>query len=200
MCFSTADSSANFDARLRGPSSSNTSGRGWNGSPLCPFRSHCPYANSRTSVRPSWQFLRIYCRTTIVCGGRSLRARAEGTDAYSLLGAIGHDCVGALQFLPPEIQPTPAGAIDAVPVSGREIGIILDNLATAPLGITEDESFRISIAGAQEKTALLRWNGRGASPAVRLRRRTSSSLVLGSSPMGWTSLQAWRTNIYASSS
>src|SRR5580692_974236 len=75
MCFSTVDSSANFDARLRGPSSSNTSGRGWNGSPLCPFHSHCPYANSRTSARPSWQFSRIYCRTTIVCGGRSLRAR-----------------------------------------------------------------------------------------------------------------------------
>ena len=92
------------------------------------------------------------------------RTRAEGTDAYSLLGAIGHDCVGALQFLPPDIQPTPAGVIDAVPVSGREIRVILDNLATAPLGITEDESFRISIAGAQEKTALLRWNGRWCKP------------------------------------
>jgi serine/threonine-protein kinase HipA len=92
------------------------------------------------------------------------RARAEGIDAYSLLGAIGRDCVGALQFLPPEVQPTPAGTIDAVHVSGREIGIILDNLATAPLGITEDESFRISIAGAQEKTALLRWNGRWCKP------------------------------------
>jgi serine/threonine-protein kinase HipA len=93
------------------------------------------------------------------------RAHAEGTDAYSLLGAIGHDCVGALQFLPPDVQPTPAGAIDAVPVNEREIGIILDNLATAPLGITEDESFRISIAGAQEKTALLRWKGRWCKPS-----------------------------------
>lgn len=92
------------------------------------------------------------------------RARTEGTDAYSLLGAIGHDCVGALQFLPPDVQPTPAGVIDAVPVSGRQIGAILDNLATVPLGITEDESFRISIAGAQEKTALLRWNGRWCKP------------------------------------
>src|SRR6266576_3418195 len=64
------------------------------------------------------------------------RARAEGTDAYSLLGVIGHDCVGALQFLPLDVQPTPAGAIDAIPVSGREIAAIVDNLATAPLGIT----------------------------------------------------------------
>lgn len=92
------------------------------------------------------------------------RAHAEGTDAYSLLGAIGHDCVGALQFLPQDSEPTPAGVIDAVPVTDRQITIILDNLATAPLGITEDESFRISIAGAQEKTALLHWNGRWCKP------------------------------------
>ncbi|MGA2924158.1 MAG: type II toxin-antitoxin system HipA family toxin [Candidatus Sulfotelmatobacter sp.] len=92
------------------------------------------------------------------------RAHAEGTDAYSLLRAIGHDCVGALQFLPEDSEPTPAGMIDAVPVSEREIAAILHNLATAPLGITEDESFRISIAGAQEKTALLRWNGRWRKP------------------------------------
>lgn len=91
-------------------------------------------------------------------------ARAEGTDAYSLLGAIGHDCAGALQFLPQDSEPGPAGAIDALPVSDREIAAILENLATAPLGITEDESFRISIAGAQEKTALLRWNDRWYKP------------------------------------
>ena len=92
------------------------------------------------------------------------RARAKGTDAYSLLGAIGHDCVGALQFLSHDIEPVPAGVIDATPVTERQITTILDNLATAPLGITEDESFRISIAGAQEKTALLRWNGRWWKP------------------------------------
>jgi serine/threonine-protein kinase HipA len=92
------------------------------------------------------------------------RARAEGTDAYSLLGAIGHDCVGALQFLHRDSSPTPAGSIDAAPVSHRDIADILNNLAAAPLGITDDESFRISIAGAQEKTALLRWRGKWWKP------------------------------------
>jgi serine/threonine-protein kinase HipA len=91
-------------------------------------------------------------------------ARAEGTDAYNLLAAIGHDCVGALQFLARDSEPGSAGAIDAVPISDREIAVILDNLATAPLGITEDESFRISIPGAQEKTALLYWNDRWYRP------------------------------------
>jgi serine/threonine-protein kinase HipA len=93
------------------------------------------------------------------------RVRAEGTDAYNLLGAIGHDCVGALQFLPKNSPPGLAGMIDAVPISEREIADILDNLASAPLGITEDESFRISIAGAQEKTALLLWNGAWYKPS-----------------------------------
>jgi serine/threonine-protein kinase HipA len=92
------------------------------------------------------------------------RAHAEGTDAYSLLGAIGHDCVGALQFLPQGAAPTPAGAVDAEPVGEREISELLHNLGTAPLGITEDDSFRISIAGAQEKTALLRWKNRWHKP------------------------------------
>ena len=40
------------------------------------------------------------------------RTRAEGTDAYSLLGAIGHDCVGALQFLPDGRDPGPAGGVE----------------------------------------------------------------------------------------
>jgi serine/threonine-protein kinase HipA len=92
------------------------------------------------------------------------RAHAEGTDAYSLLGAIGHDCVGALQFLPEGTMPAQAGAVDAIPIKQQDIAAILSNLGTAPLGITEDESFRISIAGAQEKTALLRWNGRWCKP------------------------------------
>ena len=49
--------------------------------------------------------------------------RAEGTDAYSLLGAIGHDCVGALQFLPYDVEPGPAGAVEGDPVSDGEIAL-----------------------------------------------------------------------------
>jgi serine/threonine-protein kinase HipA len=92
------------------------------------------------------------------------RTHAEGTDAYSLLGAIGHDCVGALQFLPPAMDPGPAGAVEGEPISNGKIASIIESLATAPLGITEDESFRISIAGAQEKTAFLYCDGRWYKP------------------------------------
>lgn len=92
------------------------------------------------------------------------RVGAGGTDAYSLLTALGHDCVGALQFLPDGIAPGKAGATDGKPVTDDEIAAIVTNLASAPLGMDEDEDFRISIAGAQEKTALLRKDGRWFKP------------------------------------
>ena len=50
-----------------------------------------------------------------------------------------------------------AGAIDARKITDTEIAGIIADLRRNPLGISEDEAFRISIAGAQEKTALLFW-------------------------------------------
>nr|MCU0883162.1 HipA domain-containing protein [Hyphomonadaceae bacterium] len=41
---------------------------------------------------------------------------------------------------------------------------MLANLAMAPLGLEPDDGFRISIAGAQEKTALLWWDGQWQRP------------------------------------
>ena len=87
------------------------------------------------------------------------RVGADGTDAYSMLAALGHDCVGALQFLPDGTNPGPPGNVEGKPVSNEDVAGIIENLATAPLGLGEDEDFRISIAGEQEKTALLRKDG-----------------------------------------
>ncbi|BBD41056.1 toxin HipA (plasmid) [Aminobacter sp. Y103A] len=92
------------------------------------------------------------------------RVGADGTDAFSLLTALGHDCVGALQFLPDGLDPGAAGGTDGKPVSDDDIAGIVKNLHAAPLGMGEDEDFRISIAGAQEKTALLRKDGQWFKP------------------------------------
>ncbi|TPI57388.1 type II toxin-antitoxin system HipA family toxin [Mesorhizobium sp. B3-1-7] len=92
------------------------------------------------------------------------RVGADGTDAYSMLAALGHDCVGALQFLPDGVDPGSPGSSDGKPASKKDIAGIIANLAVAPLGLGEDEDFRISIAGAQEKTALLRKDGRWYKP------------------------------------
>lgn len=93
------------------------------------------------------------------------RVRAEGVDAFSLLGVIGRDCVGALQFLPADADPGPAGVVDGVVLDEAEVGALLGDLTRAPLGLTEDASFRISLAGAQEKTALLRKDGAWWAPS-----------------------------------
>jgi serine/threonine-protein kinase HipA len=92
------------------------------------------------------------------------RVSASGTDAYSLLSVLGHDCVGALQFLPHDIDPGPAGSSDGKRITDDDIGDMIRNLKAAPLGLGEDDDFRISIAGAQEKTALLRKDGHWFKP------------------------------------
>ncbi|MFB9266637.1 type II toxin-antitoxin system HipA family toxin [Bradyrhizobium erythrophlei] len=93
------------------------------------------------------------------------RVGTNGSDAYSMLSALGHDCVGALQFLPEGVDPGPAGKTDGKRVSDEDITNIIQNLAAAPLGVGEDDDFRISLAGAQEKTALLRRDGKWYKPS-----------------------------------
>ena len=85
------------------------------------------------------------------------RVHADGSDAYSLLTKIGRDCVGALQFLPEGVEPGAAGAVKGRPVGEDYIARKIGDLSVTPLGVDEDEEFRISLAGAQEKTAMLFW-------------------------------------------
>lgn len=92
------------------------------------------------------------------------RMGAPGADYFSLLGAIGRDCVGAMQFLPDDVPADPAPDLKGEPISDSEIEAMLANLATAPLGVDKEQEFRISIAGAQEKTALLRHEGQWMRP------------------------------------
>ncbi len=79
---------------------------------------------------------------------------AEGTDPFSLLSAVGKDCVGALQFLQEGSEPDPTNAIQGVELTEQQIVGKLKSLSSNPLGLDNDNDFRILIAGAQEKTAL----------------------------------------------
>ena len=95
------------------------------------------------------------------------RVGAKGVDAYNLLSEIGKDCVGALQFVPENITLPHADGLEklkAIPISDVEIESLLKNLAQSPLGLNRDDDFRISVAGAQEKTALLWHNNKWMKP------------------------------------
>lgn len=91
---------------------------------------------------------------------------AQGTDAYGLLAEIGRDCVGALQFVPDdsEMEIGPPGSVTGDPIDDSAIETLLKGLKRAPLGLDRDQDFRISIAGAQEKTALLRHDDQWFKP------------------------------------
>ncbi|PNU20083.1 serine/threonine protein kinase [Geothermobacter hydrogeniphilus] len=83
------------------------------------------------------------------------RFGARSNRGFDLLWHIGSDCVGAIQLLHEDTQ-VDVQKIESEPLSNAEIAEILKNYRTMPLGMREDKEFRISIAGAQEKTALLR--------------------------------------------
>jgi len=105
------------------------------------------------------------------------RFQAGSTDAFALLAEIGRDCVGALQVLPDAAPPNGIDEVHATPLDDAAVAQALrDTLAPAAVGgrdRTEDEDFRISIAGAQEKTALLWYDDRwcrphGATPTTHI--------------------------------
>ena len=71
---------------------------------------------------------------------------------------IGRDCVGSLRFLPENHQETSNSA--DISISDEAIKGMLEDLEVSPLGISNEEQFRISVAGAQAKTALLKKEGK----------------------------------------
>ena len=92
------------------------------------------------------------------------RFGAKRNRCFDLLWHVGRDCVGALQLLPEDTAAINVRRIDVEELTDLQIAEVLRNYATMPLGMKGDDDFRISIAGAQEKTALLRLNDRWHRP------------------------------------
>jgi serine/threonine-protein kinase HipA len=95
------------------------------------------------------------------------RYKVGATDPNALLREIGRDCVGALQILPageappeePEMQYEVLSEADVA----RLVRAVVSSTQSGDGGL-DDDDFRISIAGAQEKTALLYWAGQWCRP------------------------------------
>lgn len=105
----------------------------------------------------------------------SARFRTGSTDVFELLQAIGRDCVGAVQLLPPGQPPTGFDRVECEVLTEQAVARHLLRIAAEPgLGADQDpDDLRISIAGAQEKTALLRVDGQwcrplGATPTTHI--------------------------------
>jgi len=94
------------------------------------------------------------------------RYRTRGTGPFDLLTALGRDCVGALQLLPEGEGPEDLRSIRGTPADTAHIARLLRE-TTSPSALGQhgdDADLRLSIAGAQEKTALLRHDGQWLVP------------------------------------
>ncbi len=105
-----------------------------------------------------------------------IRFQTASTSAFDLLAAVGRDCAGAVQLLPPDQEPRGIDRIEAKPLSDQEIGRRLRAVTASPapgsLGPAAD-ALRLSVAGAQEKTAFLWHNNQwclplGSTPTTHL--------------------------------
>ncbi len=93
---------------------------------------------------------------------REAIARRYGISAnnnFSILRAIGDDCAGAVSFHPSDyksietsVEPT---ILTGDAISDDELERLLSELPSKPLAIGLDGNVRLSLAGAQDKTALL---------------------------------------------
>ena len=101
--------------------------------------------------------------------------RTGSIATIELLQAIGRDCVGAVQILPTNETPIDVHQISSSPLNDRQVAdLLIANSTGRVLGQElDDDYFRISIAGAQEKTALLKINGEwhlplGSTPTTHI--------------------------------
>jgi len=88
-------------------------------------------------------------------------------DTFDLLAAIGRDCVGAVQLLPVDAVPKGWNKIQVTALNDAQVAAHLRNVVTPTSvfgGSEEQDDFRISIAGAQEKSAFLSMGGKWFRP------------------------------------
>jgi serine/threonine-protein kinase HipA len=94
------------------------------------------------------------------------RLRLRDSKPASLLAALGRDCVGAIQLLPPSEVPSEYKRIDVTPLSESDVAQRLRRVTVAKGFAADlaDDEMRFSIAGAQEKTAFTWHNDQWCVP------------------------------------
>ena len=98
------------------------------------------------------------------------RFKTQTLEPFDLLAAVGRDCVGAIQLLDDDAPAPRIDVIEGTALNEEDIEELLKRaLASAHPGQArtdedDQDDFRISLAGAQEKWALLRHQGRWLRP------------------------------------
>lgn len=83
------------------------------------------------------------------------RFGVASTSPFDLLEEAGRDCIGAVQLLRPDAAPPDVHHLQGRRLTAADVGDVLARVRTSSMGAQDGDDFRISLAGAQEKTALL---------------------------------------------
>ncbi len=113
------------------------------------------------------------------------RFGARSSRAFDLLAELGRDCIGAIQLTTGDAPRPDVRRIDGEALDEAGIERVLDSaLAGNAVGRQEEEDLRISLAGAQEKTALLRVGSQWMRPMHATPTTHILKLPLGDFPQG----------------
>lgn len=123
-------------------------------------------ASPHRGDRVRWYFENLLPDNPQILEHLANRFRLRSTEAFVLLAEIGRDCVGALQIVPGDEEALSVREIQGMPLSTDQVACRFRAVPlTRALGTENQETeLRISIAGAQEKTALLWWDGQWQIP------------------------------------
>ncbi|MFW2356539.1 type II toxin-antitoxin system HipA family toxin [Hydrogenophaga sp.] len=115
-----------------------------------------------------------------------MRFGARSGRAFDLLAEIGRDCIGAIQLTLPDTAAPDVRRIDGRPLDEVGVAALLQrSMSGTRLGRpVEEEDFRISLAGAQEKTALLMHRGQWLQPLHATPTTHILKLPIGEGPRG----------------
>jgi len=98
------------------------------------------------------------------------RLGAVSSHPFDILSVIGADCVGALSFNEPSLESSRNNSVKIdcskmTEIDERDIAEIIKQARSDHLlGMRQDDDFRFSLAGAQDKTALTFWQGKWYKP------------------------------------
>lgn len=81
--------------------------------------------------------------------------KANSSSTFDLLAALGHDCAGAVQLLEEGRIPSNLQSLSYEVLGNEQVANIIRATTTSP---------RVAIAGEQEKTALLKYDGQWCKP------------------------------------
>lgn len=111
----------------------------------------------------------------------AVRYQAESLEPFDLLAELGRDCVGAIQLLNVDEEPTDLFSVNYRPLSEADIATTLRNTTAISLPGRQDETddLRLSIAGAQEKRLYCGMKNDGVYLKVIPQQRISSNYRLG---------------------